>query len=116
MATPLFILVEDRPFFLLTSKPAFSHDPAVCSSQGIDISKLEFVVVTGKACFGTKSHAFEPNMPSSLGRSGRRHWPGGLTRTTLSPKRSSLLSITEADGAIPRTDSLFHQRQPAQGR
>ncbi|CCM80270.1 M81 family metallopeptidase [Rhizobium mesoamericanum] len=39
------VLVEDRLFVVLTSKPTHSHDPAVISSQGIDISKLDFVVV-----------------------------------------------------------------------
>jgi microcystin degradation protein MlrC len=39
------VLVEDRLFVLLTSKPAFSHDPAVFTSQGLDLKSLDFVVV-----------------------------------------------------------------------
>lgn len=39
------LLVEDRLSVLLTTKPAFSHDPSVFSSQGIDVKSLDFVVV-----------------------------------------------------------------------
>lgn len=39
------IVVEERIFVLLTSKPAFSHDPAVFTSQGVDLKSLDFVVV-----------------------------------------------------------------------
>lgn len=39
------VLVEERVFVLLTTKPAFSHDPAVFTSQGIDLKSLDFVVV-----------------------------------------------------------------------
>ncbi len=39
------LLIEERIFLVLTSKPAFSHDPAVFTSQGIDIGAMDFVVV-----------------------------------------------------------------------
>jgi microcystin degradation protein MlrC len=39
------VLVEERVFVLLTTKPAFSHDPAVFTSQGIDLKSVDFVVV-----------------------------------------------------------------------
>lgn len=39
------LLIDERIYLILTSKPAFSHDPAVFTSQGIDIGGLDFVVV-----------------------------------------------------------------------
>lgn len=39
------ILIGDRIKAVVTSKPAFSHDPAVFSSQGVDIDALDFIVV-----------------------------------------------------------------------
>ncbi|WP_161784779.1 M81 family metallopeptidase [Rhizobium sp. YS-1r] len=39
------LLIGDRIYLILTSKPAFSHDPAVFTSQGIDIGGLDFVIV-----------------------------------------------------------------------
>lgn len=39
------LLVDDRLHLLLTSKPAFSHDPAAFTSQDIAIGGLDFVVV-----------------------------------------------------------------------
>jgi microcystin degradation protein MlrC len=37
--------IDERIFLILTSKPAFSHDPAVFTSQGVDIGAMDFVVV-----------------------------------------------------------------------
>ncbi|MDX8450812.1 M81 family metallopeptidase [Mesorhizobium captivum] len=45
MGKTAVILVDDRILVILTSKPTADHDPAVVSSQGIDMSKLDFVVV-----------------------------------------------------------------------
>ncbi len=39
------LLVNEHIYLILTSKPAFSHDPAVFTSQGINIDELDFVVV-----------------------------------------------------------------------
>ncbi|WP_105422333.1 M81 family metallopeptidase [Neorhizobium sp. T25_27] len=39
------VLVEERVFVILTTKPAFSHDPAVFTSQGINLKSVDFVVV-----------------------------------------------------------------------
>lgn len=37
--------IEGRVLVLLTSRPAFSHDPAIFTSQGIELSDLDFIVV-----------------------------------------------------------------------
>ena len=39
------ILIDDRLHVVLTTKPAFSHDPAVFTSQGVDIDAQDFIVV-----------------------------------------------------------------------
>ncbi|MGV6873956.1 M81 family metallopeptidase [Pseudochelatococcus sp. B33] len=36
--------VEDRLHVLLTSKPAYSHDPAVFTSQGVSLADVDFVI------------------------------------------------------------------------
>lgn len=39
------ILVDERLHVVITTKPAFSHDPAVFTSQGVDIDAQDFIVV-----------------------------------------------------------------------
>lgn len=39
------ILVDERLHVVITTKPAFSHDPAVFASQGVDIDAQDFIVV-----------------------------------------------------------------------
>ncbi|MEW7009098.1 M81 family metallopeptidase [Lentilitoribacter sp. EG35] len=38
------LLIDDRIQLVLTSKPALCHDPAVFTSQGINLSRLDFIV------------------------------------------------------------------------
>ena len=45
MGASATILIDDRIQVVVTSKPAFSHDPAVFSTQGVDIDLLDFIVV-----------------------------------------------------------------------
>ncbi|RWA75442.1 MAG: M81 family peptidase [Mesorhizobium sp.] len=39
------LVVDNRLSIMLTSKPGFTHDPAAFTSQGIDVSNQDFVVV-----------------------------------------------------------------------
>ena len=39
------ILIDERLHVVVTTKPAFSHDPAVFSTQGVNIEKVDFIVV-----------------------------------------------------------------------
>jgi microcystin degradation protein MlrC len=39
------ILIDDRIKVVVSSKPAFSHDPAAFTSQGVDLDALDFIVV-----------------------------------------------------------------------
>jgi len=45
MGDTAVLLIENRIQLILTSKPAFCHDPGVFTSQGVDISALDFIVV-----------------------------------------------------------------------
>ncbi|WP_084617815.1 M81 family metallopeptidase [Sinorhizobium arboris] len=44
MGRTVVLQVDDRIHVLLTSKPAYSHDPAAFTSQGIRLENLDFVV------------------------------------------------------------------------
>lgn len=135
------ILVQARLLVVLTSKPAFSNDPAVLSSQGLDISSLTLwslnqaitllnrgdlgaplLVPTResatieKASSDMKEVAFGLNILLNLGRSLRRHLVWMPNGPTLGAKAAALLSITEPDVATRRTGNSFHQREPAQRR
>lgn len=39
------IVIDERLQVVITTKPAFSHDPAVFTSQGVDIDRQDFIVV-----------------------------------------------------------------------
>jgi len=45
MGNTAVIEIDDRLSVLLTSRPAFSHDPAVFTSQGVSLSDKDFIVV-----------------------------------------------------------------------
>ncbi len=45
MGDSVVLLVDERIWLVLTTNPAFCHDPAVFTSQGIDLTILDFVVV-----------------------------------------------------------------------
>ncbi|WP_028055398.1 M81 family metallopeptidase [Sinorhizobium medicae] len=44
MGQTAVVLVDERIHVLLTSKPAYSHDPAAYTSQGVALESLDFVV------------------------------------------------------------------------
>ncbi len=45
MGDSVVLLVDERIWLVLTTNPAFCHDPAVFTSQEIDLATLDFVVV-----------------------------------------------------------------------
>lgn len=45
MGPTAIIEIEGRLSVILTTRPAFSHDPAVFTSQGVDLGSLDFLVV-----------------------------------------------------------------------
>ncbi|MBO9195158.1 M81 family metallopeptidase [Rhizobium sp. 16-449-1b] len=102
------LLVDERIYVLLTSKPAFSHDPAVFTSQGIDLKSLDFVVVKSGYHFTMNFEGLATPMLVST--------PGvGYYRKGIFPyHKSRFWPEHEVDGSTVRT-KIFGGRSPGQG-
>lgn len=86
MGPTAVIEIEDRLSVILTTKPAFSHDPAVFTSQGVDIAAQDFLVVKSgyhfKLNFGERATPLLVRSPGigyytkgSLKYANARFWP-----------------------------------------
>ncbi len=73
------VTVEDRISIVISSKPAFSHDPNAFESQGVQISGLDFVVVKSGYHFELNFNGLAvPLLTATPGLAF--YTPGGLPR------------------------------------
>jgi microcystin degradation protein MlrC len=112
MGPTAVIEIEDRLSVILTTKPAFSHDPAVFTSQGLDIASLDFLVVKSgyhfKLNFGDQATPLLVRSPGigyytkgSLKYTNARFWPEhdiGEPLVSVRAYRNGRALVRKADG------------------
>ncbi|MEO9340369.1 M81 family metallopeptidase [Mesorhizobium sp. SB112] len=120
MGPTAIIEIEDRLSVILTTRPAFSHDPAVFTSQGIDLASLDFVVVKSgyhfKLNFAGRATPLLVRSPGigyytkgSLNYAKARFWPEhdiGEPVVGMRTYRNGRAVSYESDGALAALPDL----------